>query len=94
MACLEGKQSLRGTTLSETTTDIYHGDFPRCSRTILAFGAHWQNRERGIQRLSCVVVGYQEKDDLHLYQQGEIIFQIIPNNIIEEKEVDFFFQKR
>jgi hypothetical protein len=40
------------------------------------------------------VVGYQEKDDLHLYQQGEIIFQIIPNNIIEEKEVDFFFQKR
>jgi hypothetical protein len=40
------------------------------------------------------VVGYQEKDDLHLYQQGEIIFQIVPNNIIEEKEVDFFFQKR
>ena len=92
MACLEGKQSLRGTTFSETTTGFYHGDFPRCSHNILAFGALEQNRERAIQWLWCVAIGYREKDDLYLYQQGSIIFQIIPNNVLE-KEVDFFSQK-
>jgi len=41
---------------------------------LVAGGKRVVDRERGIQWLSCVGVGYREKDDLYLYHQRLISF--------------------